>query len=73
MAVDAKKLDVREGDIVEIDGHRYEIVLDKRGGLALEAAITVSADELHRERDTRPATAEEIADELGALPTDREG
>jgi hypothetical protein len=54
MAVAAKKLDVRIGDVVEIDGQRYDVVSDKQGGVALERAITVSSDELHERYGTRP-------------------
>ena len=42
MAVAVKKLDVQLGDVVEIDGRRYDIVPDKEGGVALEPAITMS-------------------------------
>ena len=73
MAVAAKKLDVHVGDLVEIDGRRYEIVPDKQGGLTLEPAITVTAGELDRRGGTRPATQEEIDSQLDLLPGDGEG
>jgi hypothetical protein len=73
MAVDIKKLDVRIGDVVEIDGRRYEVVPDRQGGLTLEPAITVSAAELDRRHRTRPATQEEIDSQLDLLPADGEG
>jgi hypothetical protein len=71
MAVAPKKLDV--GDLVEIDGRRYEVVPDRHGGLTLEPAITVAADELDRRHGTRPATPEEIDRQLDLLPGDGEG
>lgn len=73
MAVAAKRLDVEIGDLVEIDGRRYDVVSDKAGGVALEAAITVFADELHRRHGTRAATREEIESQLDLLPADGEG
>jgi hypothetical protein len=73
MAVEAKRLDVEVGDLVEIGGRRYDVVSDKAGGVALEPAITVSADELDRRHGTRPATQEEIDSQLDLLPGDGEG
>jgi hypothetical protein len=63
MAVEAKKLDVKIGDVVEIDGRRYDVVPDRAGGVTLEPAITVFAEELHERRGTRPLTDQEF-DEL---------
>ncbi len=40
MAVTTKKLDVHIGDVVEIEGRRYDVVSDKEGGVTLEPAIT---------------------------------
>jgi len=73
MAVAAKKLDVEVGDLVEIGGRRYDVVSDKGGGVALEPAITVFSDELHRRHGTRPLTDAEFAEHFGDLPTDGEG
>jgi hypothetical protein len=73
MAVAPKKLDVRIGDLVEIDGRRYDVVSDKAGGVALEPAITVSARELDERHGTRPATQEEFEELFGELPSDGEG
>jgi hypothetical protein len=73
MAVAPKKLDVHVGDLVEIDGRRYELVPDKQGGLTLEPAIGVTVAELDRRHGTRPATQEEIANQLDLLPGDGEG
>lgn len=73
MAVAAKKLDVEVGDLVEISGRRYDVVSDKAGGVALEPAITVFSDDLHRRHGTRPPTDAEFAEHFGDLPTDGEG
>jgi hypothetical protein len=73
MAVEIKKLDLRIGEVVEIDGRRYEVVPDRQDGLTLEPAITVSAAELDRRHGTRPATREEIDTQLDLLPGDGEG
>ena len=40
MAVVPKELSI--GELVEIEGRRYDVVPDKAGGVALEPAITVS-------------------------------
>lgn len=73
MAVTVKKLDVTIGDLVEIEGRKYDVVSDKHAGVTLEAAITVFADELDRRHGTRPATQEEIDSQLDLLPADGEG
>jgi len=73
MAVVAKKLDVRIGDIVEIDGRRYDVVSDKEGGVTLEPAITETVSELHAERDARALDAAEFERLFGGLPSDGEG
>lgn len=73
MSVAPKKLDVHVGDLLEIEDHRYELVPDKHGGLALEPAVTTTVSELDRRYRTRPATQEEIEAQLGRLPRDGEG
>ncbi len=73
MAVEIKKLDLRIGDVVEIDGRRYDVIPDGEGGVALEPAITVSSRELHERHGTRPATKGEFDRLFGDLPTDGEG
>lgn len=73
MAVAAKKLDVKIGDLVEIEGRRYDVVSDKQGGVHLEPAITRTADQIHAELGGRPATQEEFDEHFGDLPTDGEG
>lgn len=72
MAVAAKRLDISIGDLVEIDGRRYDVVSDKHGGVALEPAITVLSKDLHERHGTRPATEEEFDEHFGDLPTDDE-
>jgi hypothetical protein len=71
MAAVAKKLSI--GDLVEIDGRQYDVVSDKAGGVALEPAITVFADELHERHGTRPMAPEEFEEHFGHLPSDGEG
>jgi hypothetical protein len=73
MAVAAKKLDLHVGELVEIDGRRYEVVPDKTGGLTLEPPIT-PASELHAERGWAPASKEDF-ERLTAddAPADDEG
>ena len=73
VAVAAKKLNVSLGDVVEIDGRRYDAVSDKEGGVTLEPAITVSAEELHERHSTRQVTQEEFEELFGDLPADGEG
>jgi hypothetical protein len=40
MATEVMKLDVRIGDLVEIDGRRYGVVSDNAGAVALEPATS---------------------------------
>ena len=70
MAVTPNKLDVHVGDLVEIDGRRYEVVPDKQGALTPKPAVGVTVAELDRRHDSRPATAREIDEQLGLLPAD---
>jgi hypothetical protein len=72
MATAVKKLDLHVGELVEIEGRRYEVVPDKIGGLATEPAITPKA-ELHAKRGTRSATREEFEQFAADLPYDDEG
>ena len=71
VAVATKKLNI--GDLVEIDGRRYDVVSDRAGGVTLEPAITLGAHELARRHGERPATQEEIDSQLDLLPPDRDG
>jgi hypothetical protein len=73
MANAVKKLDLHVGELVEIDGRRYEVVPEKDGpGLTLEPPITPMA-ELDARRGTKPASAEDFERIAGHLPTDGEG
>jgi len=47
MAVAPTKVDVHVGDLVEIEGERYELVPDRRGG-SREPSVTVAVEELDR-------------------------
>lgn len=58
---------------MEIGGRNYDVVSDKAGGVALEPAITIFADELHARAGTRPVTQEEFDDLFGDIPSDDEG
>lgn len=73
MAVEVKKLDAHIGDVVEIEGRRYDVVSDKADGVALEPAITKTVDEIHAELGGRRMTTEEFDELFGHLPSDGEG
>ena len=73
MAIAAKKLDVRIGDLVEIEGRKYDVVSDKQGGVALEAAITKTVAEIHAEHGERQLSAQEFAELFGNIPSDDQG
>jgi hypothetical protein len=59
MATAVKKLDIEIGELVEIDGRRYEVVPDKAGGLTIEPPIT-PVSELYAERGWKPASEEDF-------------
>ena len=67
-----KKLDLEVGELVEIDGRRYEVVPDRVGGVTIEPPITPIA-ELDRRWGTRPASAEDFEKLTTEHPTDGEG
>jgi hypothetical protein len=73
MAVAAEKLDVRIGDLVEIEGRPYDVVSDKARGVAMEPAITKTVAELRAERGGRRLTDEEFDELFSDLPSDGEG
>jgi hypothetical protein len=73
MTVTPKRLDLRIGDLVEIGGRRYDVVSSRNGGVALEPAITKTADVLRAERGGRPLSDEEFDELFGDLPSDGEG
>lgn len=70
MAVSVPKLTV--GDLVEVDGRRYEVVPTREGELTLEPPIT-PMDELHAIDGTTPASAEDFERLSGDVPYDDEG
>jgi len=71
MAVVPKRLAI--GEVVEAGGRLYDVVSDKAGGVTLEPAVTVFADELHERHGTRPATEAEIDEAFSDIPRDGEG
>jgi hypothetical protein len=71
MAVAAKRLNV--GDLVEIDGRHYDVVSDKAGGVALEAAITRAVADIHAELGARPLAGDDFEQHFGHQPSDGEG
>ncbi len=74
MAVTTKKLDVKIGDRVEIDGREYDVVSDKvGGGVTLEPAVTQTVDEILADQDARRLTPEEFEEHFGHLPSDGQG
>lgn len=60
------------GELVEIDGRRYEVVPDREGGLTLEPPIT-PISVLNAKRGARPASAEDFERLAAKTPTDGEG
>lgn len=73
MAAVTKKLDVRAGDWVSIEGRRYELVPAAAGGVTLEARLAVLSSELHQRHGTRPISRGRFDELLGDLPRDEEG
>lgn len=73
MGITAKKLDVKIGDVVEIEGRRYDVVSDKHGGVTLEPAITNTAAEIHADHGERQLSGEEFEELFGTIPSDDEG
>jgi hypothetical protein len=72
MATAVKKLDLHVGELVEIDGRRYEVVPDRAGGLTLEPPIT-PISELYAKRGMKPASAEDFERLTADDPSDGEG
>ncbi len=72
MATAARKLDLEVGELVEIDGKRYEVVTDRNGDLALEPPIT-PISELDRSAGTEPASEQEFQHLSEGMPADDEG
>ena len=72
MATVVKRLDLAIGELVEIAGRRYEVVPDREGGVTIEPPITPVA-QLHAQRGTRPASAEDFERLSADVPHDDEG
>ena len=66
-----RKIDLALGDLVEIDGRRYEVVPDRMGGVTLEPPIRPMA-ELEKRWGTKPVSAEAFERVAGDLPSDDE-
>jgi bifunctional DNA-binding transcriptional regulator/antitoxin component of YhaV-PrlF toxin-antitoxin module len=73
MAAEVRRLDVKIGDVVEIDRRRYDVVSDKAAGVALEPAITKTVEELRAAHGGRSLSPEEFDELFGDLPRDGEG
>lgn len=72
MATAVKKLDLHAGELIEIEGRRYEVVPDGEGGLTIEPPIT-PVSELDAQRGTKPASAEDFERLTADFPSDGEG
>jgi hypothetical protein len=72
MATAVKKLDLHVGELVEIEGRRYEVVPDKTGGLTIEPPIT-SISEIYEKRGMKAASPEDFERLTADLPADGEG
>jgi hypothetical protein len=74
MSTAVKKLDLHVGELVEVDGRRYEVVPAREGdGLTLESPIT-PVSKLYAKRGMKPASAEDFERVAGdLLPPDGEG
>lgn len=67
-----RKLNLEVGELIEIDGRRYEVVPDHMGGVTIEPPITPIA-EIEAAHGTRPASAEDFERVTADMPTDGEG
>ena len=67
-----KKLDLHAGELIEVEGRRYEVVPDGEGGLTIEPPIT-PVSELDAQRGTKPASAEDFERLTADFPSDGEG
>jgi hypothetical protein len=72
MATAVKKLDLKVGEFVEVDGRRHEVVSDRQGGLTLEPPIA-PVSELHAERGWEPASEEDFERLTADAPCGGEG
>lgn len=60
------------GQLVDIDGQTYELMLDRMGDPTLWPSTT-QASEFHDERGTRPASGQDSKRPTADLPSDGEG
>jgi hypothetical protein len=65
MTAAVKKLDVRIGDVVEVEGRTYDVVADGQGGVSLESAITTTVGETLAEKGPTAMSEEEFDRRLG--------
>jgi hypothetical protein len=72
LATAVKRLDLTVGELVEVNGRRYEVVPDREGGVTIEPSIT-SVAERHSQRGTRPASAKDFERLSADIPFDDEG
>jgi hypothetical protein len=63
---------LRIGEVVEVDGRRYEVVAMRDGELTLETPIT-PMNELHAMDETKSASRESFRRLSGHVPSDNEG
>lgn len=71
MALSVKQLEV--GDVVEIDGRRYDVLPDHKGGMTLEPVVTKTASEILAEHRETPVSAQEFEALFGPISSDGEG
>ncbi len=72
MATAARKVELTVGEVIEVDGKRYEVVTDRNGDLTLEPPITTMS-ELDRRWGTEPASQDEFDRLTADDPRDDEG
>lgn len=72
VATRIRRLALEVGDLVEIDGRRYEVVPDRMGGVTIEPSITPMA-ELEERWGTKPAPAEDFERPTADDPADGGG
>jgi hypothetical protein len=72
MATAIRRLDLEVGELIEVEGRRYEVVPDREGGLTLEPPITPVAD-LYAERGMKAAPPELFEQLTAEDPSDGEG
>ncbi len=73
MALTARKLDVKIGDLVEIEGRKYDVVADERGASRSSLRSHFTVAEMLAERGERMLSREEFEARFGPIPSDDEG